>query len=244
MSKTRVLSLSAGAYALFALAGPAHAVAQESIDTPYRWIEKGLRAAAFGGYVSASRGVLDMGPGSTSVFGGRIRARVSSPLSLELSLGFGSSDRFVVDPELPTGPGVIDTVGVNWLLAEAGMQIALTGARTLHRFQPYIIFGAGFLRGLSEVQSDRLPLPVFGPTTRFAVNTAPVAQAGIGAEWLPGGRIGIGFEARDHLWRLKSPDGFFTQAVLDRIEELGVPAPKESEWTNNVELSVSIWYYF
>lgn len=185
-----------------------------------------------------------MGPGSSAVLGARLRARLSSPLSLELSFGFGSSDRFVVAPDLPMGPSVVDTVGVDWLLAEVAFQLALTGARTLHGLQPYVLFGAGFLKGLSEEQSPLLPLPLVGPPTRFEINTAPVAQVGFGVEWQAGGRIGIGFEVRDHLWRLKAPDGFFTQPVLDRIEELGVPAPKDSEWTNNVELSASIWYYF
>jgi hypothetical protein len=207
------------------LALPATAAAQqERISTPYEWIDRSLRAGVYGGYISTGRGESEIGPGSSSVFGGRLRARISSPLSFELNVGLGSSERAVIDPRLDAGPAAVDTVDVDWLLVEGGFQIALTGARTVHGIQPYVTLGGGILRGIGEKPSEFLSAPG-DEDFRYRVGTAASFAGGIGFEWLPVERIGVGFEVRDHLWRIKTPDGFFRADVLDRIDELGLPAP-------------------
>jgi len=228
---------------LSSLSLPGHAVAQERIETPYDWIDASLRVGVFGGNLSGDRGSLNLGPGSATAFGARLRTRVSSPLSLEIGFGFGGSDRAVIDPRLPTGPAAVDTVDADWLLIEGGFQIALTGSRTLHKLQPYVVLTGGVLKGLGEVVSDSL-MAVEDTPFRYKIGTASVFTAGAGVEWLPNGRIGLGIELRDHLWRIKAPDGFFQLDVLQNIEDLGLRAPQESEWTHNVELSASLYYYF
>jgi len=219
------------------------AQSQERIDTPYDWIDRSLRLGAYAGHISADRGISDIGPGSSSLFGLRFRTRVSSPLSLEINVGYGRSDRFVIDPRLENGPAAIDTVDTGLLLLEGGFQIALTGARTLYGFQPYVILSGGILQGLDEGVSTELSAPEDVPF-RYEIGTAGVFTGGVGVEWLPSDRLGVGVELRDHLWRIKTPDGFFQGDVLDRIAELGLPAPRESEWTHNLELSGSLHYYF
>lgn len=219
--------------------------AQTTIDTPYRWIERSLRVGIAGGYVAADRGISELGPGSTPVLGARGRARISSPLSLEAGVLAGRSDRFVVDPRLPGGPAPVDTVDVTWLLAEAAVQFALTGARTWHGLQPYLLVGGGFLVGIDDPVSPRLPAPEQGePPVRADVGVSPVVQAGAGAEWKVGERWGIAFEARDHLWRISTPDAFFQEEVLDRIEDADLPAPQDTDWTHNLGLTVTVWRYF
>lgn len=215
----------------------------ESIDSPYRWIPEGLRLGAMAGYLNTSRGNLRFGPGPTQMGGARFRVRVSSPLSLELGAGLGSSDRFVIDPRLETGPAAVDTVASTWLAAHLAVQLALTGARTWHGIQPYVLFGGGVVNGIDEERSE-----VFADTAladfRYEIGTAPAFQLGVGAELRPSQRLGIGFELRDLLFRLKAPDGYFRPEVLDAIEEAGATAPEDTQWTNNLELSVSLWYYF
>lgn len=242
----RGLSAAGVALAFLFASSPWNAVlaqAQERIDTPYDWIDRSLRLGAYIGHVSANRGASDIGPGSFSAFGLRFRTRVSSPLSLEINVGYGRSDRFVVDPRLENGPAAIDTVDTGLLLLEGGFQIALTGARTLYGFQPYVILTGGILQGVDESQSGELSAPEDVPF-RYEIGTAGMFSGGVGVEWLPSHRLGIGVEVRDHLWRIKTPDGFFQSGVLDRIEELGLPAPRESEWAHNLELSGSLHYYF
>lgn len=243
-SRRGIVAALVAALTALAVAGPLAAQEDSArIDTPYRWIERSLRIGLVGGYVLADRGVSELGAGSTVAGGARIRARISSPISLEGSVQYGGSDRFVVDPRLESGPAPVDTVSSGWLLVEAAMQFAITGARTWHGIQPYAVVGAGLLLGVDEETS-----PVFEESEladlRFDLGTTPVVQAGLGFEVKPADRWGIGFEARDHLWRISTPDGFFDSEVLDRIEELGLPAPRDTDWTHNLELSVGVWRYF
>lgn len=243
-----LLVLVPGLIALTPSAAPGQAEAGADtldIDTPYRWIQRSFRVGVFGGHVSADRGISELGPGSTVTFGARTRARISSPISLEGGVAYGSSDRFVIDPRLPNGPAPVDTVASRWLLAEAAMQFAVTGARTWHGIQPYVLIGGGFLVGVDEPRSPRLEEPEPGePAVRADIGVAPVVQAGLGFEWMVSDRMGIGFEVRDHLWRISTPDAFFEQEVLDRIDERDLPAPQDTDWAHNLGLSVSVWRYF
>ena len=77
----------------------------------------------------------------------------------------------------------------------------------------------------------------------YEMGSAPSFLAAGGLEWLISRSVGLGFEARDHIWRLKAPEAFFRPEVLEIILESGAPAPQESEWTNNVEFSLSVWIY-
>lgn len=217
-----------------------------SIDSPYRWIEGSLRVGPFLGYLNANRGQLDLGPGSTVMGGVRARVRITSPISLEAGISAGDSERFVVDPTLDGGPAVVDTVPDRWVMAEAGIQLSLTGSRSWHGLQPYLELGAGFVFGVDEPKST--VLGAIGDTTvadlRFELGGAPVGMAGLGVEWDFSEKFGLSLEARDHLWRLTAPDGFFRPEVLEEIEEAGVTAPTDRNWTHNLEFSVGLWYYF
>jgi len=222
---------------------PAPAFAQqESIESPYRWIDHSMRAGLYVGYVFTSRGNLDQGPGSSPIVGGRFRVRVSNPLTFEVTVGYGSSDLWVTDPRLEV-PSIVDTVNSDWLLIEANAQLWLTGARSVKRFQPYLLIGGGILQGISEEVSDVFAAPGLEPY-RFNIGTTPSLSLGAGAEWDISDRLGLSFDLRDHLWKLKSPDAFFYLENLANFAESGVEAPEESFWTNNFELSTTLFYYF
>jgi len=228
---------------LASLSYPAISTAQERIETAFEWIEHGRRVNIYGGHVSRDRGTFEIGPGSSSVFGARLRTRVSSPLSLEIGFGLGSSERYVVDPRLPTGPAPVDTLPADWLLVEAGFQIALTGARTLHKLQPYILLTGGILKGLNESVSDSLQAAADLPF-RYEIGTSSVFTVGFGIEWMPTDKVGVGLEVRDHLSKLNTPDGYFDLAVLEILDDLGLDVPGDSEWKSSVQISASLSYYF
>ena len=224
-------------------AGTREAGAQQpDIDTPYRWIEGSMRFGVAPGYLSASRGALELGPGSTETIAGRFRIRVGSPLSIGLNATYGGSDRFVVNPLAEGGPTVVDTVGSSWLLIDLEVQFALTGARTWHGVHPYILLGGGILFGLQNEVSPLVEELELEPFV-FDIGTAPSFLVGGGFEWVISPRFGLGFELRDHIWRLKPPIGFFDPLVLANIIESGAEAPQESQWVNNFEFSVLLSYY-
>lgn len=216
---------------------------EEHIDSPYRWIERGLRVGLYGGYHAADRGNLEFGQGSTVVGGGRLRIRVSSPLTLEVGAVYGPASRWVIDPRLQTGPAPADTVSAGWLRAEAGVQLGLTGARTWNGIHPYLLFGGGFLFGVDEEVGEAFAAPELAGF-RYDISTAPHLYAGLGIELFPSDRIGIGLELRDYLVRLRAPEGFFAPDILGTIEEAGAEAPKETQWPHNPEFSIGLWYYF
>jgi hypothetical protein len=243
------LRIPAGAILAFAFLAPALApqrlLAQEEerIRTPYRWIDGSLRAGLYAAYIATDPGGLEQGPRSSALFGSRLRVRLSSPLSFEVNLGYASSERDVVYPLAEGGPAVVDRVGVDWLLLEGYLQLSLTGARSLHRLQPYLLMGGGILQGLSEDVS-----PDFETGTdeqfRFELGTRPSLALGAGVEWDVSDRLGLAFEVRDHLWRVPTPDAWFRSDVLEAIDAAGAAAPSEGYWTNNLELGATLYYYF
>ncbi len=230
------------------MAAPDRARAQQeagppSIDTPYRWLDGSFRIAPYAARLETGRGDLELGPESTQLFGARTRVRLTGPISLEGNLGYASSRRSVIDPRLSGGPAAVDSVPFRWIVAEGVAQIALTGQRTWYGIQPYVLVGGGMVLAVDEPGSQALSDSA-DAAFRFEMNAAPTAVAGAGFEWRISETVGVGFEFRDHLWRLKPPDGFFREDVLDNIEEADAPAPEETQWTNNLEFGVSFWYYF
>ena len=225
------------------LFGPGSAIGQEEeIDTPYRWVEGGLRLGLVGGYIFTNRGDPPFGPGSSPFIGTRFRARLSSPLSLELGLGYGNSDEYVIDPRLEGGPAVVDTVNADWLIIEASLQFAFTGARSYRGLQPYVVLGGGILQGLSTGTSDVLASPQ--QPFRYEIGTSPMVHLGVGAEYHLSRRFGLAFEVRDNLWKIRTPEGWFRIDVLQNILESGSVAPEKNQWTHNFELTASLFYYF
>lgn len=229
--------------ALFAAAPAALEAQAERIDSPFRWREKGFRIGFFGGHHAGNRGRLDFAQGPTPVAGARMRVRASSPLSLELGATYGAADRWTLDILDEGGPMVVDTVAAGWLRADVGAQIGLTGARTWNGFHPYGLIGAGFVFGVNEGASEFLADQALEPF-RYDISTAPHIYVGLGFEIFPSETIGIGFEVRDYLVRVTSPDGFLFGTTLDIIEAAGATAPQRTVWGHNPEFSVSIWYYF
>ena len=235
----KALAISCMATVLIPAAASAQ---QENIDSSYRWIDRSMRGGLFAGYLFTSRGNLDQAPGSSPIVGARFRARLSSPLTFEVSVGYGSSDLYVTDPRLEV-PSIVDTTQSDWLLIEAYLQLSLTGARSVKSFQPYVFIGGGILQGISEEVADVFAAPGLDPY-RFKIGTTPSLSVGVGAEWDISDRLGLGLEIRDHIWKFNSPDAFFYPENLGNFLESGVEAPKEGFWTNNFEVSTTLSYYF
>lgn len=216
---------------------------EEGIDTPYRWIDRSLRVGLYGGWMATAPGGLDQGPLSSPVFGSRLRVRLSSPLSLEINLGYASTERDVVYPLAEGGPAVVDRVGLDYLLLEGYLQLSLTGARSLHRLQPYVQIGGGIIQGLGEDVSPQYETGT-NEQFRFELGMKPSLGIGGGVEWDISDRLGLGFEIRDHIWRIETPVGWFRLDVLEAIDAAGTSAPSESYWTNNFEFGATLYYYF
>lgn len=216
---------------------------EERIETPYRWIDRSLRVGLYGSWMATDPGGLEQGPQSSALFGSRLRVRLSSPLAFELNVGYASTERDVVYPLAEGGPAVVDRVDIDYLLLEGYLRFSLIGSRSLHRLQPYLLFGGGIIQGLGEDVSPEYETGT-DEQFRFELGMKPSLGLGAGIEWDASDRLGIAFEVRDHLWRIETPDSWFRVDVLEAIDAAGTEAPLESYWRNNFELGATLYYYF
>ncbi len=145
----------------------------------------------------------------------------------------------------PSKRMVLDTVASDTTLrslGEADMTIAaftaalrfdVTGPRTWHRLQPYVVLGGGLafdLAGESDVEAD-LPEDV-----KYDFGTRFLGTAGGGIELHFAQHLTANVDARTLLWKVNTPDPFLRgEASLTRPPD---------EWTQNVMLSAGLSFRF
>src|SRR3989442_7678354 len=112
---------------------------------PYRDVRCGGAWVPTFGYLGGSRGSVGVGLSSGKTGGIRYEASFGA-IGASLGLAYGRTDRYVVDPtqdslspQRNTGPFPNDVV-----LADAGLQLALTGRKTWRGFAPYVGGSLGF----------------------------------------------------------------------------------------------------
>jgi hypothetical protein len=220
-------------FAVFMLlsAGPAFA---QRIDTPYRFFEEKQAAGLTVGYISTDKGSLGLGPESGIAFGGRYHIRLSGPFFVEAEALYFPTTRAVLDT------AVVDSafrnVGeANTALAflNASLRFQITGQRTWNGILPFALLGAGI--GIEAKDDDEADEVIPGEA-RFDFGTTFAGQLGAGIEIFPAERLAIRIDARNMLWKLKTPQG-----LLDA--DLGRTVATE-EWTNNLTATVGISIHF
>jgi hypothetical protein len=218
-----------------ALLGTARPVAAQTITSPFDYIQTRQSLGVFGGYNLSPKQDLDLGPHSGPIGGLTYTVQLSGPLAFEGTLGMIGSERVVFqnkpNPTNPAQPIItpVDTVGLALLLAEGGLRFRITGDRTWHRIAPYLAASAGVVANLRGRNETEAAIPAdeesrFGPA--FAVG------AGIGTEWFATQRLSVRAEARDRLWRVRTPAGF------------SASGKETSNWTNNVALTLGAALHF
>jgi hypothetical protein len=217
---------------LLSASGPAIA---QGIDSPYRFIGSRQAAMAFAGYLSTGKGALDLGPASGPIFGARYGITISGPFALEGDVGYFSRTRAVYD----TVPGdttrqAIGDADMSLAIATGSLRFNLTGPRTYHSLLPYLIFGAGVA---VNVASDQAPDTELPGDVRFDFGTSFIGQLGGGIEWFAGDRFGIRLDARNILWKLKTPRAFLIKGEQARL----LPA---DEWAQNLSLTAGLVFRF
>ena len=206
----------------------------QQITSPYRFLETRQAASGHFGYLAAGAGSLGLGPRGAAVFGGRYDIVLSGPFGLEGEIGYFSSMRAVWD----TVPG--DTTRRQ--IAEADFTIAtasgalrfnLTGPRTYRRLLPYVLFGLGAAVDLSAENEIEAELP---GEVRFDFGTSFTGVLGGGIEWLSGPGLGLRLDARNYLWKVKTPRAFLTGEQALRLPS--------DEWTQNFAISAGLVFHF
>ena len=147
------------------------------------------------GYLGGSRG--SVGVGLTNGATGGIRYEVQfGAVGASLGLAYGRTRSFIVqlphDTVPPRSTGPHDNAVV---LADAGLQLVLTGRKTWRGFAPYI-GGA-----LGVAAASTLP----GDTSGYKFGTKFTIAPNAGLRWYPARRVSVRADFRLLLWKLTYP---------------------------------------
>lgn len=228
MSRSR--SGAALAATLLALMLPDAGEAQ-TISSPYRYVEQAQEAGVFVGHLSPDRGQFGFGPGPGLVLGARYGLELTGPLALEGVVTSFPTTRDVVNPARIEGDRIVGEADVALVIVEARLRFTLTGRRTWHRLQPFIVAGGGLAFDAEGVQRD--DVVNLEERDQFVFGTKFTGIVGGGVRWLLGDRLGLRAEGSINLWKLDTPAGY-------EDPERGFESVPESEWSNATGFTVSL----
>ena len=195
----------------------------QQISSPYEFLETAQGIRVFGGYVFADRGPIDIGPGSGPAIGAGYNIRVSGPFEFDGQVTFLPTSRRVFDitptdsATLHEDPraGLVElgTADLSLMLLDLTLRFDLTGPRTWHDLQPFALIGAGgvFRLAADNTVEENLPTDV---ELRVRFRNGFTGHVGAGVEWHFSDRFTLRFDARDVLWKIHTPRGFFQRGRL------------------------------
>jgi hypothetical protein len=167
--------------------------------------------------------------------GARFDLHVGGPAALTFGAGVANLERIIIDPTWGPANRTLDTTTQAVVLVDGGFDLLFTGEKSWHGIVPYFGAGMGMALGTS-VDADSLSGYSF--STHFT--TGP--RLGL---WLhPLGRITFRIEARDLIWRLKYPDGFFSAPENEPTEPpvLDANVMKDTQWVHHLGLTITFGY--
>lgn len=206
--------------------------------SPFRDVPLRPMPVVFGGYLSGDQGRVGAGMSNALTVGARYEIPAGRSLLFQFTAAYLSGDRFILDPRADstsparrTGPFKSEVA-----LAEIGLQLRLTGAKSWHGWAPYVGTGLGLMFDVNS------PGDTTGSGYKFGTKLTIAGATGV--RWYPSRRFVIYAEARAHLWRLKHPASFHddTQAS-DRSTVLPLTVPV-NDWTLHPWFSLGIGWTF
>jgi hypothetical protein len=163
--------------------------------------------------------------------------RAGGPAYLTAELGTITSHRTVLDPRKPAATR--DLGARSWPLytVDAGLSLALTGAKSYHRFIPMVRGGVGVV---SDFRSE-------ADTGDFKFGTRFALSWGAGIRWVPGGRWQVRADWTNRLYTVSYPTTYYSPPQTTG----GNPVPPilandvaKSRWTNNSAFTLGLSYLF
>lgn len=215
----------------------------QQITSPYDFVETSQGVRAFASYIFTDRGTIDIGPASGIGFGAGYNIRISGPFELDAQATYFPTSRTVFDIT-PTDSTVLaedpkaglvelGTATLDLLLVDATLRFDLTGPRTWYSLQPYALIGAGGVFRITDdnAAEENLPTDV---ELRVRFRNGFTGHVGAGFEWHVLRQFTVRVEARDLLWKLHVPQGFFQRGRLIDDEQ----------WVQTAHLSLGLVWRF
>jgi hypothetical protein len=207
-------------------------VGHDPSHSPYRDVRRGATAVLTFGYFGGSRGGPGVGISDGPTGGLRYEASFGA-LGASLGIAYAQTTRFVVDPtkdSLSRKSGPFDT---DVVLADAGLQLTLTGRKTWHGFAPFVGGALGVAIGGGS------PLDPSGYNFGNKLTLAPEA----GARWYPARRVSVRADVRLVLWKLRYPLGYKQPSAIDGSRVLPLNASLD-EWTSHPWITIGLGWTF
>jgi hypothetical protein len=234
MSKLRAPTL---ALAFFALAAAASA---QEVYSPYRFVETRQEAAISVGQAFTSTGQLGIGPRSGDWVAGRYSLEFGGALALESNLGLLMTERDVIDIRRDEGDQVVGRADANVASLDVRLRLNVTGHRTWHGLQPFVVFGGGlaFATGWDrtpELDAEVPPIDVYEFGTRF------MANVGGGLNIHLSRRFALRADGVLNLWKIGTPEGY---RDATRDVPLDLSMIPDDEWVSVKLLTVGLSWRF
>ena len=206
-------------------------------SSPYRPLPEKYQLSVTGGYSWANGGKVGVGPAHGPVVGGRFDLHLAGPGAIQVGANVGTFDRLLIDPRLGPEDRILGTATQSVVMLDAGLNLVLTGQKAWRGLVPYFGASLGMAFG-GSVPEDSLSAFKFG--AKFMVT--PLA----GMRLHPTRRLSLRVEARDAIWKLNYPASFFESPEFapDQEPVLDPQFNKDSEWTHNFMLFVSLGWSF
>ena len=218
------------------LLGATASAQAQRITTPYRFFEETQAAGFFVAHITPDRGSIGLGADPGIAFGARYHIRMSGPFFVEGEALYFPTTRAVRDTTVVDSAFVsVGEAETAIALVQASLRFNITGQRTWNRMLPFILLGVGL--GVEARDDDEADEAV-PSEARFDFGTTFAGQMGLGIEFFPVDRLAVRIDARNLLWRLKTPEG-----LAVRGGRVGRVLP-ESEWANNFTTSIGVSLHF
>lgn len=181
-------------------------------SSPYHDLRRGAMVRLVGGWLGGERGRVPVGASHGATGGLRLEFQASNVIIFTTGIAYAKTNAFYVTAREAT-PDTVGPVNSPLVLADAGLQISLTGGKTFHGIQPYIGGTIGLAFG-SAIAAD---------TSGYDFGTKVTAGPEAGLRWYPGRRVSFELGGRILYYRLQYP-------VIYRLSVLPPNAPL-TEWT-------------
>ena len=199
--------------------------------SPYQDFTYHQDFGVFGGYFSGNKGSANVGPQSSPIFGVRYGLHIGGPAELSIRVSRAWSTRNVIDPTKIGDARNLGTMSDPIWIADAGINLALTGQKSFHHFVPLVGLGLGFAKSNS---SQDIGTYSFG--TGFAIHF------GAGLKFVTHGPWSARLDLTDYYWQLSYPSSYFLTPTG------GTPVlaagQAQNEWRQNATITFGLSYIF
>jgi len=200
--------------------------------SPYRDRDTNRDWTFFAGTFHAEPDPVGVAPTDGPLAGVRWQMYLTGPLYFGVRLAGASVDRMEIDPTKTIEERFVRNERVPMVLADAELEMSLTGHKTWHGLEPFFNGGVGFaadIRGRTDIGDYRFGIPF-------------MMTFGAGMTWSPNDDWAVRFDWANFIYRINYPGSYYLKTTQDPpVRDAGL---SQSFWRRNVGLLVGVSYLY